>query len=59
MFTTACIQGLDSTLELAYTVKETLDQGKTLKMALTSVGIGANTVEHYKSMLQEILQSFS
>ena len=49
-------QELDSTLELVYTVKETLDQNETLKMALTSVDIGANTVEHYSSLLQDILQ---
>jgi len=41
---------------VAYTVKESLDQGETLRMALTSVGIAANTVERYSSMLQEMLQ---
>jgi len=50
------LQELDSTLELAYTVKETLDQSETLKMALTSVDIGANTVVSYSSLLQDILQ---
>ncbi len=50
------LQELDSTLELAYTVKETLDQSETLKMALISVDIGANTVERYNSLLQDILQ---
>jgi len=30
---------------MAYTVKESLSQGETLRMALTPVGIGANTVE--------------
>ncbi len=49
-------QELDSTLELAYTVKETLDQDEALKMALISVGIGADTVKHYNSMLQGMLQ---
>ncbi len=43
-------------MEVAYTVKESLDQGETLRMALTSVGIAANTVERYSSMLQEMLQ---
>ncbi len=50
------LQELDSTLELAYTVKESLDQGETLRMALTSVGIGADTVERYNSLLQDMLQ---
>ncbi len=50
------LQELNSTLELASTVKETLDQGETLKMALTSVDIGAGTVERYSSLLQDILQ---
>ena len=50
------LQELDSTLELAYTIKETLNQDETLKTALTSVGIGADTVERYNSMLQEMLQ---
>ncbi len=50
------LQELDSTLELAYTVKETLDQDEALKTALISVGIGADTVERYNSMLQEMLQ---
>jgi len=50
------IHELDSTLELAYTIKESLSQDETLRMALTSVGIGANTVEHFDCMLQEILQ---
>ena len=50
------LQELDSTLELAYTVKETLHQSETLKMALTSVDIGANSVEHYSSLLPAILQ---
>ena len=50
------LQELDSTLELAYTVKETLNQDATLKTALASVGIGADTVERYNSILQEILQ---
>ena len=50
------LQELDSTLELAYTVKETLDQHETLKLALTLVDIGANTVESYSSLLQDILQ---
>ena len=54
--TTDLLQELDSTLELAYTVKETLDQDEALKTALISVGIGADTVERYKSMLQEVLQ---
>ena len=45
---------LDSTL--AYTVKEILDQSEPLNMALTSVDIGADTVERYSSMLQDILQ---
>ena len=36
------LQELDSTVELAYTVKESLGQGETLRIALTSVGIGAN-----------------
>ena len=43
-------------MELAYTVKETLNQDEILKTALTSVGIGAGTVERYNSMLQEMLQ---
>jgi len=50
------LQELDCTLELAYTVKETLDESETLKMALTSVDIGADTVESYSSLLQDILQ---
>ena len=50
------LQERDSTLELAYTVKETLDQSETLKMSLTSVDIGADTVESYSSLLQDILQ---
>ena len=50
------LQELDSTLKLAYTDKETLNQDETLKTALTSVGIGADTVELYNSMLQEMLQ---
>ena len=50
------LQELDSSLELAYTVKETLNQDETLKTALTSVGIGADTVERCNSMLQEMLQ---
>ncbi len=50
------LQELDSTLELAYTVKETLDQSETLEIALTSVDIGADTVERYGSLLQDILQ---
>ncbi len=54
--TAGLLQELDSTLELAYTVKETLNQGETLKTALISVDIGADTVEHYDSMLQEMLQ---
>ena len=48
------LQKLDSSLELAYTVKETLHQSETLKTALASVDIGANTVEHYSSQLQDI-----
>ena len=43
-------------MELAYTVKETLNQGETLKLALTSVDIGAGTIERYSSLLQDILQ---
>ena len=43
-------------MEVAHTVKETLDQNETLKTALTSVGIGADTAERYNSMLQETLQ---
>jgi len=50
------LQELDITLELAYTVKESLDQGETLRMALTSVGIGANTIERFNSLLQDMLQ---
>ena len=50
------LEELDSTQGLAYTVKETLDQGETLKMALASVGIGADTVERYNSLLQDMLQ---
>ncbi len=47
---------LDSTLELAYTIKDSLGQAETLKTALICVGIGANTVMHYDCVLQEILQ---
>lgn len=36
------LQELDSTLELAYAVKETLHQDEALKTALISVGIGAD-----------------
>ena len=50
------LQEPDGTLELAYIVKETLDQGENLKMLLTSVGVGADTVESYNSLLQDILQ---
>ncbi len=50
------LQELDNTLELAYTVKETLHQDEALKTALISVAIGADTVERYNSMLQEMLQ---
>ena len=39
-----------------FDVKETLDQGEILKTALTSVSIGADSVERYNSMLQEMLQ---
>ena len=54
--TAELLQELDSTLELAYTVKESLDQDENLRMALISVGIGVNTVERYSSLLQDILQ---
>ena len=50
------LQELDSTLELAYAVKETLHQDEALKTALISVGIGADNVERCNCMLQEILQ---
>ena len=50
------LQELDSTLELAYAVKETLNQNEPLKMALTSVDIGADTVERNGSLRQDILQ---
>ena len=50
------LQELDSALEVAYTVKETLDQSETLKMALTSVDIGAYTIERHSSLLRDILQ---
>ncbi len=43
-------------MELAYTVKDTLHQDETLKTALIAVGTGADTVERFKSMLQEMLQ---
>jgi len=36
--------------------QESLDQGETLRMALTSVCIGADTVERYNCLLQEMLQ---
>ena len=53
--TTDLLQQLDNTFGLAYTVKETLHQNEALKPALMIVGIGADTVERYNSMLQKML----
>ena len=56
MSTADLLQELDSTLELAYTVKETLNQVEPRKMALTLVGIGADTDERNNSLLQDMLR---
>ena len=47
---------LDSALELAYAIEQSLDQGETVEETLTSVGIGKDTVEYFDSLLQAILQ---
>ena len=54
--TSNLLQELDSTLELAYAIEESLSQGETLKETLSSVSIGGNAVEHFDCPLQAILQ---